>query len=118
MSNHVVYVDRFKVADGKLEELMSYASSMSEAVEKGVPGALSFNYFIDESGKNGTAVFIFEDAPALDKHLELNADRFQEAMPLVADTSVELMGPASDAAKELTTQYGGSLKTKLAGFGR
>jgi hypothetical protein len=55
MSDHVVYVDRFKVAGGKL---------------------------------------------------------------LVAETSIELMGPASETAKQLTAQYGGSLKTKLAGFGR
>jgi quinol monooxygenase YgiN len=118
MRDHVVYVDRFKVADGKLEDLMSYASAMSDSVASNVPGAISFNYFIDESGQNGTAVFVFEDAEALDKHLELNAERFQEAMPLVADTSVELMGPASDSAKQLTEQYGGGLKTQLAGFGR
>ncbi len=51
MSDHVVYVDRFKVAEGKLEDLKSYASEMSEAVANKVPGVLSFNYFIDERGR-------------------------------------------------------------------
>jgi quinol monooxygenase YgiN len=118
VSDHVVYVDRFKVAEGKLEDLKSYASEMSEAVANKVPGVLSFNYFIDEGGENGTAVFVFENADALDTHLQVNAERFQEAMPLVAETSIELMGPASETAKQVTAQFGGSLKTKLAGFGR
>ena len=39
-------------------------------------------------------------------------------MPLVAETSIELMGLASETAKQVTAQYGGSLKTKLAGLGR
>jgi quinol monooxygenase YgiN len=50
MSDHVVYVDRFKVAESKLDDLKSYASEMSEAVANKVPGVLSFNYFIDERG--------------------------------------------------------------------
>ncbi|HJP66646.1 MAG TPA: hypothetical protein VKA30_10135, partial [Actinomycetota bacterium] len=117
-ADHVVYVDRFEVAEGKLEDLKSYTSGMADAVSNKVPGAFSFNYFIDESGENGTAVFVFENAEALDQHLQVNAERFQDAMPLVAESSIELMGPASDMAKQLTMQYGGSLKTKLAGFSR
>jgi quinol monooxygenase YgiN len=118
MSDHVVYVDRFKVADGRLEDLKAYASEMAERVQNKVPGVLSFNYFIDEAGVAGTAVFVFENAEALDTHLEVNADKFQEAMPLVSETSIELMGPASEQAKQVTVQYGGGLKEKLAGFGR
>jgi hypothetical protein len=58
--------------------------------------------------ENGTAVFVSENADALDTHLQVNAQRFQEAMPLVAETSIELMGPASVTTKQLTAQYGGS----------
>lgn len=43
MSDHVIYVDRFQLRDGKLEDFRKYATEMAEFVEENEPGALSFN---------------------------------------------------------------------------
>ncbi len=56
MSEHVVYVDRFQIRQGSLADFKRYATEMAELVEENEPGALSFNYYVDEDGASGTAV--------------------------------------------------------------
>jgi quinol monooxygenase YgiN len=118
MSDHVIYVDRFQLREGKLEDFKRYAREMAELVEKNEPGALSFNYFVDGDGARGTAVFVFSDAEAMDLHLDLASSRFQEGSELLSATEIELLGRPSDRAIELARSFNASLKTKLAGFSR
>lgn len=59
VAEHVVYIDRFEIRDDKLEDFKRYASDMASFVEEQEPGALSFNYYVNEAGSRGTAVFVF-----------------------------------------------------------
>ena len=110
MSDHVVYVDRFQIREGKLEDFRRYARELTEFVEKNEPGALSFNFYIDEDGVAGTAVFVFSDAEALDLHLDLASSMFQEGYELLSGANIELLGPASDRAIELARSFGADRK--------
>jgi hypothetical protein len=96
----------------------SYATEMAEFVERSEPEVLSFNYYVDEDGAGGTAVFVFPDAEALDVHLDLASSRFQEGYELLSATEIEVLGRPSERAAELAKSFGGALKTKLAGFDR
>jgi hypothetical protein len=78
LSEQVVYLDRFQLQAGKSEDFKSYATGVASFVEQNEPGAISFNYYLDESGAKGTALFVFADADALDIHLDLLSARFQE----------------------------------------
>jgi quinol monooxygenase YgiN len=118
MSDHVVYVDRFQLREGKLEDFKRYATEMAELAETNEPGVVSFNYYVDEDGARGMAVFVFSDAQALDVHLDLAGSRFQEGYELLSATDIELLGRPSDQAIELARSFNASLKTKLAGFSR
>jgi quinol monooxygenase YgiN len=118
MSDHVIYVDRFQLREGKSADFKTYATEMAEFVEKNEPGVLSFNYYVDEDGVRGTAVFVFSDAEAMDVHLDLASSRFQEGYELLSATDIELLGRPSDRAIELATSFNANLKTKLAGFSR
>jgi quinol monooxygenase YgiN len=118
MPDHVIYVDRFQVREGKLDDFRRYVTEMTEFVEKNEPGVLSFNYYLDEDGAGGTAVFVFSDARALDLHLELASSRFQEGYELLSATDIQLLGRPSDRAVELARAFNATLKTKLAGFSR
>jgi hypothetical protein len=42
MSDHVVYVDRFQLREGKLEDFKRYATKMAELAETNEPGVVSF----------------------------------------------------------------------------
>lgn len=119
MSGPVAYVDRFTVAEGKLEDLRRYCKEMTELVEKKEPETISFSYFVDEDGKTGSAVFIFADGEALDLHLDVASHKFQEAIELISSSDIELLGPASEQAQQISKQYGATIKTDLlAGFAR
>ncbi len=82
------------------------------------PGVISFNYYTDEHGAAGTALFVFSSADALDRHLDLVSSRFQEGYELLSATEIELLGQPSDRAVAMATSFNASLRTKLAGFSR
>ena len=118
MADHVVYVDRFEISEGKSEEFQRYAEELSALVEEKEPGVISFNYFADDDGRKGTAVFVFADAAAMDRYLDLASPKFREVVDLLSSTDLELLGDPSDRAAQLTKAFNGSLKRKLAGFSR
>jgi quinol monooxygenase YgiN len=118
MSNHIVYVDRFQISEGKTEEFRQYAEELADLAEEQERGAISFNYFVDGDGTRGTAVFVFADAAALDHYLDLASPKFREAVDLVSSTDIELLGDPSDRAAQLAKAFNGTVKRKLAGFSR
>lgn len=118
MPEHVIYVDRFALREGKLEDFRRYAAEMAAFVEDNEPDALSFNYYLDKDGARGTAIFVFSGAEALDVHLDLASPRFQEGFELLSATEIELLGQPSERATQLAISFGAAVKTKLAGFSR
>jgi quinol monooxygenase YgiN len=118
MSEQVVYVDRFQLREGKLEDFRRYATEVASFVQEREPGVVSFNYYIDEAGEKGTALFIFSSAEALDRHLELVSSKFQEGYELLRGTEIELLGQPSNQATAMAASFNASLKTNLAGFTR
>jgi hypothetical protein len=118
MTEPIVYVDRFTVSDGKLEDLTHYADEMVQAVERDHPGVSLFGYYVDEGGTSGTAVFVFADAETLDRYLDAMAPKFADGAALVSAASIELLGRPSDRAAELTRSFNGVIKGRLAGFSR
>ena len=118
MAEEVVYVDRFQIREGKTEDFKRYASQLTEFVENNEPGVASFNFYLDRDGLNGTAVFIFSDAEALDRHLELASSRFQEGYELLSHTEIDLLGKPSPGAIEMGQAFNASVKSPMAGFSR
>lgn len=119
MAHQVTYLDRFTIHQGKLDDFGRYAAKMVEFVQNKEPETVSFNYYVDEAGTGGTAVFVFVDADALDRHLDLVAPTFQEAVQLLSSSDIELLGRPSDRAIEMGKAFNAGLKGKLlAGFTR
>jgi len=118
MSEQVIYVDQFRLREGQLENFKRYAAGMVSFVEMNEPEVNSFNYYIDEDGESGTAVFVFSNAAALDRHLEVASSRFQEGTDLLSGTKIDLLGPASDQAQQLAKSFGGTARSEIAGFTR
>jgi quinol monooxygenase YgiN len=118
MPAEIIYVDHFRVHEGKTEDFKRYASEMAEFVEENEPGVTSFNYYLDDSGLDGTAVFTFSDAEALDHHLDLVSSRFQEGYELLSAADIELLGRPSDRAIEMGKAFNAIVKHRVGGFSR
>ena len=118
MSDQVIYVDRFQVADGRLEDFKRYAAEVAAFVEADEPAVRSYHYYMDGDGGTGTAVFVFADADALDRHLDLVSARFQEGYELLRASDIELLGRPSERAAAMAATFGGRVKDSIAGFSR
>lgn len=118
MSGQVVYVDRFTVREGQLEDFKRYAAEMADFVKSSEPGVVSFNYYLDEAAGKGTALFIFSDAAALDVHLDVASPRFQQGYQLLASADIELLGQPSARAADVARGFNAALKPQAIGFSR
>ena len=118
MSDQVIYVDRFQVAAGKVEDFKRYAAEVAAFVDENEPAVVSYHYYMDGDDGSGTAVFIFGEADALDRHLELVSSRFQEGYELLRASDIELLGRPSERAAAMATSFGGRVKGSIAGFSR
>lgn len=118
MSGEVIYVDRFQVAEDRVEDFKRYAAELASFVEENEPGVRSYHYYMDEDGGAGTAVFIFGSPEALDRHLDLVSTRFQEGYELLRASEIELLGRPSERAVAMATSFGGRSKASIAGFSR
>jgi hypothetical protein len=119
MSDQVIYLDRFRIRQGRLEDFKRYAEEIAQIVEEKEPGAVSFGYYIQENSLEGTAVFVFSGSQALDLHIDLLSERFQEGYELLSGSEIELLGQASDRATQMARTFNASIKTQLlAGFNR
>lgn len=118
MSDPVAYVDRFELVAGKSKEFERYSEEMAQLVEAKEPGAIFFNYYIDDSGTKGTALFVFSDAAALDDHLEVAGPKFQEGAELLKAMDIEILGRPSERAADLARSFNATMKAKIAGFRR
>lgn len=114
----VVYVDRFELRAGKADEFERYVKEMTELVQEKEPGAIFFNYYSDESRTKGTALYVFSDAEALDRHLEVAGAKFQEGTALLKAMDIELLGRPSERAVDLAKSFNATVKAKIAGFSR
>ncbi len=118
MSDRVIYVDRFQISDGKLEELRRYAADIAALAKEQAQGVLSFHYYVDKAGERGTALIVFADAQALDRYLEVASALFQRGVELVRSTDIELLGDPTRQAADVTTAYGGRILPEMVGFDR
>lgn len=118
MGDQVVYVDRFQVREGRAEDFKSYADRYARFVEENESGVTSFKFYLDDEGTRGTAVFVFSDAEALDRHLDIAGSKFQEGYELLTATEIDLLGRPSDKAIEMGKAFGARVKHHVAGFAR
>jgi len=118
MSDEIIYVDRFQIAEGRIEDFKRYAAMLATFVEENEPAVISYRYYMDGDERAGTAVFIFGNADALDRHLDLVSSQFQEGYELLRASDIELLGQPSERAAAMATSFGGRVKASIAGFSR
>jgi quinol monooxygenase YgiN len=117
VTDQVLYLDRFQLKEGKVEDFRAFAEELTQFVQEKEHGAVSYHYFLEEDG-SGTAIFVFADADALDHHLNIASEMFMRSHDMIGHAEIEVLGTPSDQAREMTTQYGGRVKPRLVGFSR
>jgi hypothetical protein len=98
MSEHIVYIDRSKILDGKLEELKEGLSELVEFVDAHEPQLISYAFFINEEAARMTVVAIHPDSASLEFHMEIAGPNFRKLARFVRLMTIEVYGRPSDRA--------------------
>lgn len=91
-------VARFKIHDGKLEEFNRGKEECISLVKKNEPGALVYDWFLDEGNSLCTVIETYQDSGAVMAHVG-NVNASLSKLIEIADFSGEVFGNVSAELK-------------------
>lgn len=120
-SNHITVMYKWTAQPGKLDELASIYTEVTNAMEANEPGAEAVHIYVSESEN---AVYVrdeFEDAGAMGFHLSTTAAaHFPSLLAIATPGPFFFLGDVPEEMKKATEQMqlGGEFATHAAGFDR
>lgn len=120
-SNHVTVMYKWTAQPGKLDELASIYTSVTQAMEANEPGAEAVHIYVSE---DDNAVYVrdeFSDAAAMGFHLTTTAAaHFPSLVAIATPGPFFFLGEVPDELKRATEQMqlGGEFATHATGFDR
>lgn len=126
MPDPIIYVDRSRIVEGRVQELKRGLRALVEFVERNEPRLISYGFFLDEARSRMTVIAIHPDTASLEFHMDVAGPEFRKLKDLVELTEIEVYGPMSESAlaplREKTRMLGGGGKVVVleaeAGFSR
>ena len=123
MADPVVFVSHFTIKGGSLEALKRHARETTRALEEEKPRTGVFASFISEAGARASFIHVFDDADAMDAHIEGANERSRAASDFMEPLGWEIYGRPSESASAMFEQAaagaGVELRTEpeyVAGF--
>jgi quinol monooxygenase YgiN len=119
--NHVTVVYKWTAQPGKLEELASIYSDVTDAMEANEPGAEAVHIYVSEVEN---ALYVrdeFQDAAAMGFHLSTTAaGHFPQLLAIASPGPFFFLGDVPEELQQATMQMqlGGEFATHTAGFDR
>jgi Xaa-Pro aminopeptidase len=98
MTDPIIYVDRSRIVEGKVEQLKRGIRALVEFVQAREPQLLSYGFFLDEERLRMTVIAIHPDSASLELHMEVASPEFRKLKDFVELTEIEVYGQMSDAA--------------------
>ena len=118
MTDNVYWMLVVKVNDGKLDEFKALAEEMNAATEL-EPGALAYEWHLDEAGSTCHIYERYADSAATLVHLgNFGANFAERFMALVTPESITVYGSPDEQVRGALAPMGAVLMTQFAGFAR
>ena len=117
--NHVYWVLDAEVKDGKLDDLKGLISEMVEATKSNEPGALHYEYSLNEDGTRCHIHERYADSDSTVTHLKNFGENFAgRFMDNVQVKRFTVYGNPDDKARGVLDKFGASYMVPLEGFVR
>jgi quinol monooxygenase YgiN len=97
VSEHIVYVDRSEVREGRLEDLKTATKELAQFVEANEPRLVSYEVYFDEGGTRMTVIHVHRDSESLEFHMNVAGPLFAPFAELVRLSSIDVYGRPGDA---------------------
>jgi hypothetical protein len=104
MADPVVFLSHFTIKEGSLEALKRYAKETTRALEEEKPRTGVLIAFISDAGTRASFIHVFDDADAMDAHIEGANERSRAASDFMEPLGWEIYGKPSEAASEMFEQ--------------
>ena len=114
----ISYIVEFTINDGKVEEFKSQAAGFVAGVQADEPGTLGYQWYLAADGSRCLLQETFASSEALLTHLGNVGPTLPTLLEIAPITRLEVIGTASDAAKEALAGLGAVHFPHLAGFDR
>ena len=125
MSQPLFVITKFRVKEGKLEDLQRYYRKILSIVEANEPQIIAVQAFANEHGTEMTSIQVHPDTASLDFHMQVLKDNWDESYSqygqMMEVVSVEYYGTPPESALEMDRQGPWSLSVQprhIAGFTR
>lgn len=100
MSEPIVFISRFRIKEGKEDDIRRQFEERAGAIEAEKPQTLVFLSYVDRDARAVTFVHAFGDAGAMDLHFEGAEERARAAYKLLEPDGWEIYGRPSEQALE------------------
>jgi len=125
MSQPLFVITKFRVKEGKLEDLQRYYGKILSTVETNEPQIIAMHAFVNETGTEMTSIQVHPNTASLDFHMQVLKENWDESYSqygqMMEVLSVEYYGTAPESALEMDRQGPWSLSLQprhIAGFTR
>ncbi len=125
MPEPVIFVDTWKIREGRLEEFKDAAREFVEFVSEHEPQLIAYNVYVDEQSHHSTVLQIHPDSESIEFHMKIAGPHFGRFMELYEPGGrIAVHGrPADhvlDRMRQMAQQFGVTVVVKdlCAGFGR
>lgn len=110
MTAPIVYIDRSRIREGKLDELKDAIEELVEFIRAREPQLLSYGFYLDEDAGRMTVVAVHPDTDSVEYHMEVGGPAFKGFAHLIEMQGIEVYGEASERMLE-------QLREKAAALG-
>jgi hypothetical protein len=105
MAEPLIVVSKFRVKEGKLEDLARYYKKVLEIVTANEPQLIAFHGFLNEDGTEMTSTQIHPDTASMDFHMQVLRDNWDESFSeygqMLEAISIEYYGTPPESALAL-----------------
>lgn len=102
MSDLIVYVDRSRVHEGKLDELETAMTELVNFVDANEPHILSYDVYFSPDGDRMTVVHMHDDPASLEYHMDVAGPEFPPIGEFITLEAIDVYGhPGEDILERL-----------------
>ena len=92
MTAPFIFVTTHTLGDGVLDEYLAQDAESHAFLEENEPDLLDYQVFMDEEQTQVTLVFVFRDAAAADRHMQLAGELIARGLEITETSRLEVYG--------------------------
>lgn len=118
MSHDITLIAKFKIHEGKLEQMRALYDEAMEMVKQQEPDTTSFTLYVNEQEAVCVSYEIYKTSEAILENFRLSQDRIQRVLETSDVISCDIYGDVSQDVIELLTPYGANFYGYDRGYRR